>query len=112
MDTEPRLSHAQALQQTLRPICNWPWVNPLLKHWRIGKSRFGFTPTVEFGRELVRRCKKRTRAQHCSLFRHQFDNHLRISPSMLGSDMLMKFERSKLLRSSQADHDYILCYAD
>ena len=47
MDTEPRLSHAQALQQTLRPICNWPWVNPLLKHWRIGKSRFGFTPTVK-----------------------------------------------------------------
>ena len=37
------------------------------------------------------------------------DNHLRIFRLlyMLGSDTLMKFECSKLLRSSQADHDYI-----
>ena len=102
----------QAFQQTLRPIYNWPWITPLLKRWRIGKNRFGFTsvrPTVEFGRKLVRRYKKRTRAQHCSLFDQQFDNHLRIFRLlyMLGSDTLMKFECSKLLRSSQADHDYI-----
>ena len=67
-DAEHRLSLEQALQQTLRPICNWPWINPLLKRWRIGKTRFGFTsvkPTVAFGRRLVRRYKKRTRAQHC-----------------------------------------------
>ena len=106
------MSLEQALQQTLRPICNWPWINPLLKRWRIGKTRFGFTsvkPTVAFGRRLVRRYKKRTRAQHCSLFEQQFDNHLRIFRLlyMLGSDTLMKFECSKLLRSSQAEHDYI-----
>ena len=111
-DAEHRLSLEQALQQTLRPIYNWPWINPLLKRWRIGKSRFGFTsvnPTVAFGRRLVRRYKKRTRAQYCSLFEQQFDNHLRIFRLlyMLGSDTLMKFECSKLLRSSQADHDYI-----
>ena len=111
-DAEHRLSLEQALQQTLRPIYNWPWINPLLKRWRIGKSRFGFTsvnPTVAFGRRLVRRYKKRTRAQHCSLFEQRFDNHLRIFRLlyMLGSDTLMKFECSKLLRSSQADHDYI-----
>ena len=73
-DAEHRLSLEQALQQTLRPIYNWPWINPLLKRWRIGKSRFGFTsvnPTVAFGRRLVRRYKKRTRAQHCSLFEQQ-----------------------------------------
>ena len=73
-DAEHRLSLEQALQQTLRPICNWPWINPLLKRWRIGKTRFGFTsvkPTVAFGRRLVRRYKKRTRAQHCSLFEQQ-----------------------------------------
>ena len=111
-DAEHRLSLEQALQQTLRPIYNWPWINPLLKRWRIGKTRFGFTsvkPTVAFGRRLVRRYKKRTRAQYCSLFEQQFDNHLRIFRLlyMLGSDTLMKFECSKLLRSSQADHDYI-----
>ena len=73
-DAEHRLSLEQALQQTLRPIYNWPWINPLLKRWRIGKTRFGFTsvkPTVAFGRRLVRRYKKRTRAQHCSLFEQQ-----------------------------------------
>ena len=64
---------------------------------------------MAFGRRLVRRYKKRTRAQYCSLFEQQFDNHLRIFRLlyMLGSDTLMKFECSKLLRSSQADHDYI-----
>ena len=111
-DAEHRVSLEQALQQTLRPIYNWPWINPLLKRWRIGKTRFGFTsvkPTGTFGRRLVRRYKKRTRAQYCSLFEQQFDNHLRIFRLlyMLGSDTLMKFECSKLLRSSQADHDYI-----
>ena len=73
-EAEHRLSLEQALQQTLRPICNWPWINPLLKRWRIGKTRFGFTsvkPTVAFGRRLVRRYKKRTRARHCSLFEQQ-----------------------------------------
>ena len=111
-DADHGLSLEQALQQTLRPIYNWPWINPLLKRWRLGKTRFGLTsvkPTVAFGRRLVRRYKKRTRAQHCSLVEQQFDNHLRILQLlyMLGSDTLMKFECSKLLRSTQADHDYI-----
>ena len=42
-DAEHRVSLEQALQQTLRPIYNWPWINPLLKLWRVGKTRFGFT---------------------------------------------------------------------
>ena len=41
-DAEHRLSLEQALQQTLRPIYNWPWINPLLKRWRIGKDTFWF----------------------------------------------------------------------
>ena len=109
---ENRLSREQALQHTFRPVYNWPWITPLLKRWQIGRNRFGcasIRPTVEVGRKLVRRYRKRTRGQHCSLFRQQFTNNLRIFHllHMLGSDTLMKFECSKLLRSSQADQDYI-----
>lgn len=101
-----------ACQQAFRPMYNWPWINPVLKRWKVGKQIYGpqtCAPQVQAGIKTLRRYRKRkSDAQRCVI-------DLRLSglektyklPYVLGSDTYMKFETSNLLRSHAADTEYI-----
>jgi hypothetical protein len=69
----------QLFQQTFRPVYNWPWINPVLKKWKIGKQLFGpklTAPDCIPGRKMVRKYRKGHRGQlRCSLGQ-QLDNNI------------------------------------
>ena len=111
-DTVGLLSREQAFQQTFRPMYNWPWITPQLKKWKVGKQRYeptSLTPSCQHGQKLVRRYLKRKRGDQCPIYSQCVDKHTRIFHLLylLGSDTMMKFECSKLLRSTKADTDYV-----
>ena len=75
------LTMEQSFQQTLRPIYTWPWINPVLKKWKLGKQLFVpklTAPDCIPGRKMVRKYRKRHRGQLCCTLSQQLDNNIKI----------------------------------
>ena len=94
------LTKEQLFQQTFRPICNWPWIHPVLKRkWTIGKQLFGpklKVPDCIPGRKMVRKFRKRHRGQLFCTLSQQLDNNIKIYKFLyaLGSNSRQKFDCS------------------
>jgi hypothetical protein len=112
-DTTMLLAMEASFQQTLRPQWNWPWINPLLKKWHIGRQQFGL-PQAEShrltGKKLLRRYLRRSKSTQISYLAHRLNDNTQIFAFlyMLGSDTRSKFDCSRLLHSARAVTAY--CY--